>query len=49
MQGLTNDDAVQKLPPSGLKAETAQGDALPTVMSLSLSCFTLHALSELHG
>lgn len=49
MQRLTNDDAVQKLPPGGLNAEAAQGDALPTVMWLPLSCLTLHALSELHG
>lgn len=48
MQRLTDNGAAQKLPPSGLNAETAQGDALPTVM-LSLSCCTLYALSELHS
>lgn len=49
MQRLTDDGAAQKLPPSGLNAETAQGDALPPVTLLSPSCFTLYALSKLHS
>lgn len=49
MQRLTDDGAAQKLPPSGLNTETAQGDALPSVMLLSPSCFTLYALSKLHS
>lgn len=49
MQRLTDDGAAQKLPPSGLNAETAQGDALPLVTLLSPSCLTLYALSKLHS
>lgn len=49
MQRLTDDGAAQKLPPSGLNAETAQGDALPPVLTLSPSCLTLYALSKLHS
>lgn len=49
MQRLTDDGAAQKLPPSGLNSETAQGDALPTVMWLSPLCFTLHALCKVHS
>lgn len=49
MQRLTDDGAAQKLPPSGLNTETAQGDALPTVMLLSPSCFTLCAPSKVHS
>lgn len=49
MQRLTDDGAAQKLPPSGLNTETAQGDALPTVMLLSPSCFALCAPSKEHS
>ena len=48
MQRLTDDGAAQKLPPSGLNTETAQGDALPTVMLLSPFCFTLYAPSKVY-
>lgn len=46
LQRLTDDGAAQKLPPSGLNSETTPGDALPSDMLLSSSCFTLNAPSK---